>query len=946
MKVPLRSELPIMTNVLPAIKEPGGDSPHFAATKSLESSGIFQKCYSKRLSFTSERCSDNGSLAKMPRRLSAALLPPVDGQLAASRSPSSFSTYQDRMRSLEATGPSSTVKPLPSSEIYLPVWRESPNNPSALAHTAARGASVSTLPSGARRKPFHLAPISDSQLGTSKLGLFSMSHARNAIHPSPLSEELSNVQLAADPGIAWSPELTPSSQGGQSPGSSGYNMRLTSSRMSKRIPSVCIHNNVVVNLASSRSNSSGKGDLKNAQVPGSSSSDSVDGSSPQAGASVDLSCLPGMSVESPIMLCSRVSFRNCERTQLDTVSDTSDMKSGSDGVGLQKHQRKVKKSASADLGPVVKSAPWGRLLKRSSSAHSILQHTDLLAESADVSLLGSRSPKKIRKSPFERHFRRSGDMVLSVEGSEESIRQEHSQHAYQKSHSEKVDSSEASIHGSHPVTTTEQPQQSTPENSSMTVPILIQEQVEKVLQLLCAETRPEGGLSLRTALDATLEHNLQLLSQSSFLISPIDDIGHTMWYGSACTDSPDGSSTEQQATSLGLLSRLGAQTTAMGRARLVDAVAPLPQTFPPLASLRSVQAATSVTPSVDAAAVPKDLAYSAVHNPLFGILMSPPATEMSPEAQLAAIQRRSASTFSLQTPRESDQSRGGVLLSDLCTLDVATLLLEASAQWPTHMPAAAFVWNCPPSHWLRSWVIWLVMHPAFERAMGIAVLLSCIQMWLEKPRSPLTRGQLLVQDSAVASFVALFAAEAVLKVITYGADRYWRSWENRWEVMSMCITAVLLLLDFAGLQLPKPIQMLWGLRAFQVVTRSRGMKQILNSMRRSLSSVLNVTLLMVVCLTLFAILGLHLFSGLFYSCNDVTVAGQAECVGTFLPADSTVAIAREWKNAAYTFDDLGSAFDSLLMVTTLSGYSGALCACNHRTAMTFLCTVMPLLPVF
>jgi hypothetical protein len=252
------------------------------------------------------------------------------------------------------------------------------------------------------------------------------------------------------------------------------------------------------------------------------------------------------------------------------------------------------------------------------------------------------------------------------------------------------------------------------------------------------------------------------------------------------------------------------------------------------------------------------------------------------------------------------------------------MLLEASSKSTTEMEAAAFVWGWPPTHWLRSRVTRLVTRPVFEKAVNAALFLLCVPMWLEKPRGPLTRKQLLAQDAAIASCVAIFAAEALLKVVTYGAGKYWERPGNRFEVVSMAITAALLLLDYVGLQLPKPLQILWGLRIFLIVTRCRGIRQIFKSMGKSLSSVLNITLLFGLCLCLFAILGVHLFSGIFYSCNDVTVAGQRECVGTFVPPDSDIPIAREWRNPSYTFDNIGSALDSLLMVTTLSGYSGEL----------------------
>jgi len=56
---------------------------------------------------------------------------------------------------------------------------------------------------------------------------------------------------------------------------------------------------------------------------------------------------------------------------------------------------------------------------------------------------------------------------------------------------------------------------------------------------------------------------------------------------------------------------------------------------------------------------------------------------------------------------------------------------------------------------------------------------------------------------------------------------------------------------------------------------------------------LNVTILLVMFVFIFAILGVQLFSGLMYRCNDSTVPGVEECVGAFID-DTGVEVDRVW----------------------------------------------------
>ena len=67
--------------------------------------------------------------------------------------------------------------------------------------------------------------------------------------------------------------------------------------------------------------------------------------------------------------------------------------------------------------------------------------------------------------------------------------------------------------------------------------------------------------------------------------------------------------------------------------------------------------------------------------------------------------------------------------------------------------------------------------------------------------------------------------------------------------------------------------------------------------------------------TIFAILGMALFMGKFYRCNDPLVVKRSECVGTMENGEMRV-----WNNAQSHFDDFFHSMMTLLELATTEGW--------------------------
>ena len=66
-------------------------------------------------------------------------------------------------------------------------------------------------------------------------------------------------------------------------------------------------------------------------------------------------------------------------------------------------------------------------------------------------------------------------------------------------------------------------------------------------------------------------------------------------------------------------------------------------------------------------------------------------------------------------------------------------------------------------------------------------------------------------------------------------------------------------------------------------------------------------------------MGLVLFMGLFYSCDD-DVAHKAECIGDFV-AENGILKPRVWSNPTYHFDNILAAVGTLFEVITLDNWA-------------------------
>ncbi|KAI8464917.1 MAG: Ion transport protein-domain-containing protein [Monoraphidium minutum] len=201
------------------------------------------------------------------------------------------------------------------------------------------------------------------------------------------------------------------------------------------------------------------------------------------------------------------------------------------------------------------------------------------------------------------------------------------------------------------------------------------------------------------------------------------------------------------------------------------------------------------------------------------------------------------------------------------------------------------------------------------------ILLNCAAMAYEYPG--MDHGSLdykIIHWSDV-GFTIAFGLEAGVKILAFTFRGYIAATTNKVDLLIVITSAALLVFESSQIEAIKALRVLRAAKPLRALTRSAGMRLVFKSVTMSLAAMANVSVVVMLFFLIFAILGVQLFSGKFYSCNDTSVPDVAACTGTFVLEETGEVVPRLWENAGFNFDHLGSALVSLFVVATLNGYS-------------------------
>ncbi|GMH61830.1 hypothetical protein TrST_g1050 [Triparma strigata] len=188
-------------------------------------------------------------------------------------------------------------------------------------------------------------------------------------------------------------------------------------------------------------------------------------------------------------------------------------------------------------------------------------------------------------------------------------------------------------------------------------------------------------------------------------------------------------------------------------------------------------------------------------------------------------------------------------------------------------------------------------------------------------------------------FTYIFTAEMSIKIIALGfistQTAYLKTSWNQLDFLIVVSSLLDLILTEMNLDVDisflKVIRLLRVLRPLRAVKRNKNMAMAVSAIIGSFMSVVNVAILLAMIFGVFSILGLGLFGGHYWHCNDTEKVTKETCEGTFnvvynftFPNSTVTQISKEvdraWQNEDQNFDTFFNSFRTLFNVATLEGW--------------------------
>ncbi|GAB1285480.1 Voltage-dependent L-type calcium channel subunit alpha-1S [Apodemus speciosus] len=244
------------------------------------------------------------------------------------------------------------------------------------------------------------------------------------------------------------------------------------------------------------------------------------------------------------------------------------------------------------------------------------------------------------------------------------------------------------------------------------------------------------------------------------------------------------------------------------------------------------------------------------------------------------------------------------------------------------IPEASSFFIFSPTNKIRVLCHRIVNATWFTNFILLFILLSSAALAAEDPiRADSMRNQILEYFDYV--FTAVFTVEIVLKMTTYGAFLHKGSFcRNYFNILDLLVVAVSLIsmgLESSAISVVKILRVLRVLRPLRAINRAKGLKHVVQCVFVAIRTIGNIVLVTTLLQFMFACIGVQLFKGKFYSCNDLSKMTEEECRGYYYiykDGDPTQIELRprQWLHNDFHFDNVLSAMMSLFTVSTFEGW--------------------------
>ncbi|XP_034935066.1 muscle calcium channel subunit alpha-1 isoform X10 [Chelonus insularis] len=254
----------------------------------------------------------------------------------------------------------------------------------------------------------------------------------------------------------------------------------------------------------------------------------------------------------------------------------------------------------------------------------------------------------------------------------------------------------------------------------------------------------------------------------------------------------------------------------------------------------------------------------------------------------------------------------------------------ATAKQPIPEGSSFFLWSNKSR--FRIFCHWLCNHSWFGNIILMCILISSGMLAAEDPLNAQSDlNQILNYFDYF--FTSVFTIEICLKMISYGFvmhdGAFCRSAFNLLDLLVVCVSLISMAWRSGAISFIKILRVLRVLRPLRAINRAKGLKHVVQCVIVAVKTIGNIVLVTSLLQFVFAVIGVQLFKGKFFMCNDESKITEAECQGTFLVFEEghitrPVVKERVWRKNRFHFDDVAKAMLTLFTVSTFEGWPGLL----------------------
>ncbi|XP_067286903.1 calcium channel, voltage-dependent, L type, alpha 1D subunit, a isoform X11 [Pseudorasbora parva] len=226
----------------------------------------------------------------------------------------------------------------------------------------------------------------------------------------------------------------------------------------------------------------------------------------------------------------------------------------------------------------------------------------------------------------------------------------------------------------------------------------------------------------------------------------------------------------------------------------------------------------------------------------------------------------------------------------------------------------------------------LINHHIFTNLILVFIMLSSASLAAEDPiRNFSARNIVLGYADYV--FTSMFTFEIVLKMTTYGAflhkGAFCRNYFNLLDLLVVGVSLVSFGIQSSAISVVKILRVLRVLRPLRAINRAKGLKHVVQCVFVAIRTIGNIMIVTTLLQFMFACIGVQLFKGKFYRCNDEAKSSPEECKGTYImykegDVNQPFIQKRHWHNSEFNFDNVLMAMMALFTVSTFEGWPALL----------------------